>query len=83
MKKNYTLGQCENLIDKYVNKHNGMATTIEEGVLGLGKMILHSAKGHKTIIITEFFVNPWVSGHTIRMYRKIPKKYEKILDKII
>lgn len=65
-KKTYDLKSCEELIDKYVNTYKGECEVIEEGCLGLGK---------KSIVITEIFVNSWTSTHTIRMYNKLPKKY--------
>ena len=77
--KEFTLQECEELIDKYVNKCQGMIHTIEEGVLGLGTILLHSAEGKKSIIIKERFVSEWSSTHTIRMYNKLPKKYESII----
>ena len=78
--KNYTLQCCEELIEKYVNKYGGEMTTLEEGCLGLGKVILHGGEGRKTIIISEFFINSWASGHSIRMYNKMPEKYKKLLN---
>ena len=74
---NYGLQNCENLINKYVNDYKGEATTLEEGCLGLGTVLLHSAEGKKTILIKEFFINSQSSGHTVRKYNKIPKKYQK------
>jgi hypothetical protein len=78
----YTLTACQDLIDRYVNQFGGECTELEEGVLGLGTMILHNAEGKKTIVIKEVYLNPWSSGHTIRMYNKMPKKFEKMLDKV-
>jgi hypothetical protein len=80
--KNFTLSTCEDLIQKYLSFEGGEATQIEEGVLGLGKVILHGAKNKKTILITEFFINAWSSGHKIRMYNKTPKKYLEIINNI-
>lgn len=79
MKANYTLQSCETLIDRYVNEYGGTLTQIYEGCLGLGFVILHDAPNKKTILIKEYFINHWSSGHTIRMYNKMPKKYEKLL----
>ncbi len=76
---NYSLKDCENLIEKYVSEFNGESLIVDEGVLGLGTILLHSAKGKKTIIIKEYFVSSWSSGHSIRMYNKIPKKYLKLI----
>lgn len=78
--KTYTLQACENYINKYVNEYGGELTIIEEGCLGLGNLILHSAKGKKSIVIKEVFVNTWVSTHTVKMYNKLPKKYAKLLN---
>ena len=78
--KNYSLNACENLIDKYINNHGGEATIVREGVLGLGTILLHSADGKKTIVINEYFISAWSSGHSVIMYNKIPKKYQKIID---
>ena len=78
--KNYSLKYCENLIDKYINEYEGEMLTITEGILGLGKVILYNAHGKKSIIITEYFINSWTSGHKIRMYNKLPKKYKQIIN---
>ena len=54
--KNYSLKSCEKLIDTYVNEYKGEATILDEGVLGLGKILLHSADGKKSIVITEYYI---------------------------
>jgi hypothetical protein len=72
----YSLSACEDLIDKYTNELGGFATAIEEGILGLGKVLLHGAKGKKSIVINEVYLTANSSGHTIRKYNKLPKKYE-------
>jgi hypothetical protein len=78
--KNYTLITCENLIDKYLNEYQGAMTTVEEGCLGLGVVLLHDAEGKKFIVIKEVFQNEWSSTHTIRMYNKTPKKYQEFIN---
>ena len=78
--KNYTLKTCEELIYKYVNNLGGECLEIEEGCLGLGTILLHSAEGKKAVLIKEFFINEWTSGHTIRTYNNLPKKYNKLID---
>lgn len=80
--KNYSLKSCQSLIDKYVNDYKGEATTLSEGCLGLGTILLHSAIGKKSILITEYFITSWTSGHKVRMYNKLPKKYESALELI-
>jgi hypothetical protein len=76
----YTLKSCEELIDRCVNQYKGELTILDEGVLGLGLILLHSAQGKKTIVIKEVYVSAWSSTHTIRMYNKIPKKYNQLLN---
>jgi len=77
--KTYTLKSCQDLIDTYTNKYQGELHQIQEGSLGLGKLILYGAKGKKSIIITEVFETHWTSTHKIRMYNKLPKKYETLI----
>ena len=80
--KNYSLSACENLIEKYVNEFGGQVTTLREGTLGLGLTILHDAPKMKSYVITEYFINSWTSGHKVRGYNKLPKKYESALETI-
>jgi hypothetical protein len=72
--KNYSLKVIQQLIDIYVFEYNGQGITIDEGCLGYGKMLL-VADGKKSVVITEYFINEWSSGHKIRKYNKLPKKY--------
>lgn len=74
----YTLEACENLIQQYYEK-GGESVTIEEGCLGLGLTVCYG-DGLKTAVIAERYVNEWTSTHTIRMYNKMPKKYEAMID---
>lgn len=78
----YSLKYCETLIQKYIYGYNGEATIIDEGILGLGTVLLHNAEGKKTIVIQEVYLNPWSSTHTISKYNKMPEKYEQILNHI-
>lgn len=78
MATTYTLSACEELINRYID-NGGEVYTLEEGVLGLGLTVCFG-EGLKTAIITERYVSPWVSTHTIRMYNKMPKKYEQMID---
>ena len=75
--KNYSLKVCEDLIQQYV-EIDGDIIEIEPGILGLGKMLL-IAKGYKFVLITEYYINCWTSGHKIKMYNKIPKKYQHLV----
>jgi hypothetical protein len=78
--RNFSLNYCEELITTYVNEFGGQVIQINEGVLGLGYLLLHGAEGKKTIVINEYYINSWTSGHNIRMYNKTPKKYQKLID---
>jgi hypothetical protein len=76
----YTLASCEMLISKYVNEYKGECLVLEEGILGLGTILLHGAENKKSILIKEVYLNPWNSGHTIRMYNKLPKKLKQHIN---
>ena len=80
MMKNYSLKACESLINRYVSEFNGHCLIIKEGSLGLGQVLLYGAIGKKIVVINEIFLNEWVSGHTVRRYNKLPKKYEIIIN---
>jgi hypothetical protein len=67
----------QNLIDKYLAR-GGEVIELVEGSLGAGTTICFG-EGLKTTIIQERFVNCWSSTHTIRMYNKMPKKYDKMI----
>ena len=77
----YTLESCNNLMQKYYDK-GGNCVTVCEGGLGLGTVVCYG-DNLKTSIIQEHFVNSWSSVHTIRMYKRMPKKYEKLVSKIL
>ena len=77
--KLYDLTTCEKLIDTYINKYQGELHQIQEGTLGLGKLILYNGNGRKSIIIKEVYLNEWSSAHKIRMYNNLPKKYETLI----
>lgn len=79
MKTIYTPTQAENLISKFSDFEEAEIIQINEGCLGIGDWIL-TAKGKKTVIIKEVFINSWSSGQSITMYNKTPKKYEKYLN---
>lgn len=76
----YTLDACEKLINVYLNDFCGQMLQIKDGSLGLGEILLYGAKGKKTIIIKEVYLNEWRSGHKIIKYNKIPAKYQKLID---
>lgn len=76
----YDLEVCEELMREYA-KRDGIIITLEEGGLGLGTVICYGG-GLKTTIIREIFINEWTSAHTIRMYNRMPMKYEKWIERI-
>ena len=78
--KFYTLGTIEGLIKKYIDS-GGEVSTLEEGSLGHGTSLLHNAPDKKVIVIKEVYLNSWSSGHTVRMHNRMPKKYEKALER--
>jgi hypothetical protein len=86
MAANYTLQSCEECIDKYVNRYKGEVHQVEEGVLGLGTIVLTNGSYEgvemKSIIIKEFYINAWESGHKVRKYNKLPKKYQKLIENL-
>ena len=71
--KLYTLDAIDGLISKYINA-GGEMKTIEEGSLGYGLAMLHG-EGLKTCIITERYLNDSSSGHSVRFYNDMPKKF--------
>ena len=74
----YTLGAVEQTINNWVEA-GGEISTVEEGVLGYGLTICHG-DGLRTAIIKEVPLNCWSSAHTIRIYSKMPKKYQAMLE---
>lgn len=76
----YTCSAVENLISRYV-ENGGEIVTVQEGVLGYGLTICYG-DGLKTAIITEVCLNEWSSAHKIRLYNKMPKKYELMLEQV-
>lgn len=76
-KKLYDCDYIAHLISQYSEK-GGEVITIDEGCLGYGFMIMFG-EGLKTTIVKEVYINEWSSGHTVRMYNKMPKKYKQLI----
>lgn len=74
----YALSAVEQTIDTWIEA-GGQVDTVKEGSLGWGVTICHG-EGLKTAIITEVPLNEWSSAHTIRVYKKMPKKYRQMLE---
>lgn len=77
--KLYANNVVEDIINKYIQKE-GEILEVVEGCLGHGTTIC-MGDGLKYTVINEVFLNSWSSAHTILMYNKLPKKYEKLIDK--
>lgn len=77
----YNFQQIDKLINRYAEIENSETVQIWEGCLGSGNWIL-TAPNKKTAIIKEVYVNAWQSTHTVKMYNKIPKKYQSILNNL-
>ena len=73
----YTLEAVENLMQRYIEAV-GKYLTVQEGILGYGITICFG-EGLKTAVITETYVNYWTSTHKIRMYNKMPEKYQQMI----
>lgn len=78
--KLYDCDSISQLIELYCSK-GGVAYTIDEGVLGHGTLVL-SAPKCKYCIIKEVYLNEWSSGHKVRFYNELPKKWEQAIDSI-
>jgi len=37
-------------------------------------------EGWLSIVVNEVYVNEWSSGHTVRRYRILPKKYQTMIE---
>jgi len=79
--RHYTLKVCEDLITRYITEYQGKATVLNEGILGLGVIVLHSAPNKKSVVIRVRFLNNRSITHTIIRYNKLPKKYKLLIEK--
>lgn len=77
--KLYSCSAVEDLFTRYV-ENGGEILEIEPGSLGYGLTICYG-EGLKTAVIKEVYVNPWSSGHTVRFYNEMPKKYSEMIEK--
>lgn len=79
--KLYSFKEVDNLIERYI-KAGGEAVQTDEGVLGSGNWVLFDTTGKlRSFVINEVYLNEWSSAHTIRGYKKLPKKHEALLEK--
>lgn len=76
----YTSTSVDELIAKYTEA-GGQVLQMREGTLGCGDVLLYDETGKLyTFVIREVYINEWSSGHTIRKYRKIPAKYQAMVE---
>lgn len=81
--KLYGSSAVQELVTTYVEQGGECFIEIVPGSLGWGLTILHDSTGNlKTYIIKEVALSAWSSGHKIRGYNKIPKKYQEILNNL-
>ena len=74
----YSSEAVENLAKRYVEK-NGDIHVIDEGSLLEYGLAIFTGENLKTAIIKERYLNEWSSAYTVKMYNKIPWKYEKMI----
>lgn len=76
----------EEFIKRYID-NGGEVYIADEGVLGLGTIILYDydhKHNLKEYIIQEYYLNEWSSGHKLKEYKNgLPKKYIKVLEENI
>ena len=77
--KLYTCDAVASVIDKDVEM-GGEVRTVEEGSLGYGLTVC-CGDGLQTCVITEVPLNCWSSGHKVRFYNEMPKKYEELIER--
>lgn len=77
----YSCKEIDQLVARYVEA-GGNVLKMREGVLGCGDLLLHNSENLRTIVIREVALNEWSSVHTVRAYKKCPKKYQMMIDKM-
>ena len=80
--KYITLRVAQNLIDRYIAA-GGEATTIHDGGVGLGTVLLtNNGLKLKEFVIEEYYINEWNSGHKLISYSNgLPKKWQLALER--
>lgn len=74
----YTSDAIQELAD-YFFENGGEVYELVEGTLGWGTTVM-VRDGWMSIVVKEVYVNEWSSGHTVRRYRQLPKKYQRMLE---
>ena len=79
MSQLYNLTAVNNLIDRYYQKDpNDTCLWTLTGSLVDNHII--TAPNLKSAVIKEVYLNEWSSAYSIRLYNKLPKKYEKVIE---
>ena len=76
--KLYTSSAIQELADYYV-ENGGEVYELVEGTLGWGTTVM-VRDGWTSIVVKEVYINEWSSGHTVRRYRILPKKYQTMIE---
>lgn len=76
----YTIDCATDLIQKYIDGGYPVYT-LDEGCLGYGLVVCDGLDDWKTSVISEVYLNEWSSAQKIRMYRTMPEKYRKMIEK--
>lgn len=80
MNRSYSLSTLEKLIDD-ASKSGYEIIQVEEGVLGLGHMLLIApTPGYYNFEIREEYRNQWSSSNTLRRFTKISKRIQKLME---
>ena len=77
--KIYSNQAVDNLTEQYI-KRDGEITVIEEGCLASYGLAILTAPKSKTAIVKEVYLNSQSSGNSIKLYNKIPKKYQTMIN---
>ena len=78
--KLYSPKSVDNFIGNYVEQ-GGEVAVIDEGCLAHGLTILYDAAYRLyNYIITEVPLNCWSSADKVRRYKKLPNKYQEMVD---
>lgn len=77
----YSIEDLEALISRYEDE-GGQVYRLGDESLGLGTVILTAPEELHlySFIIKEIYLNEWSSGHTLRKYKKLPKKYKELVE---
>ena len=74
----YSSEAVEKLAQKYIAR-GGIITVLKESVLLEYGLAIFQAEGAKATVVKDRYLNEWSSAYTVRMYNKLPKKYEEML----